>query len=103
MWFIKKEIIYRYGVPNKIIIDNWLNLNNKVMDKLCESFKIEHHNSSPYRPKMNDTVEVANKNIKKIIQKMVKIYTDLYEMLPLHYRDMENKNSHWETDFTMYF
>lgn len=29
--FLKKEIIYRYGVPNKIIIDNGSNLNNKIM------------------------------------------------------------------------
>lgn len=80
--FIKKEIICRYGVPNKVITDNGLNLNNKVMDELCKSFKIEHHNSSPYRPKMNDAVEAANKNIKKIIQKMVKTYKDWHEMLP---------------------
>lgn len=65
--FIKNEIICRYRVPNKIITDNGFNLNNKVMDELCESFKIEHHNSSPYRPKMNDAVEATNKNIKKII------------------------------------
>lgn len=31
---------------------------------------------------MNDAVEVANKNIKKIIQKMVKTYKDWDEMLP---------------------
>ncbi|XP_050915312.1 uncharacterized protein LOC127130327 [Lathyrus oleraceus] len=68
--FIKKEIICRYGVPNKIITDNGLNLINKVMDELYESFKIEYHNSSPYRTKMNGTVEAANKNIKKIIQNM---------------------------------
>lgn len=73
-WFIKKDIIFRYRVPNKIITDNGLNLNNKVMDELCKSFKIEHHKLSPYRPNMNDTVEAANKNIKKIIQKMLKTY-----------------------------
>lgn len=65
--FIKKKISCRYGVPNKIITDNGLNLNNKVMDELYESSKIEHHNSSPYRSKMNDAVEAANKNIKKTI------------------------------------
>lgn len=67
VWFIKKEIIYHYGIPNKIITDNGSNLNNKIIKDLCESFKIEHHNSSPYRPKMNGTVEAANTNIKKIM------------------------------------
>jgi transposase InsO family protein len=80
--FIKKEIICRYGVPNKIITDNGSNLNNQTMRELCKNFKIEHHNSSPYRPKMNGAVEAANKNIKKILQKMVKTYKDWHEMLP---------------------
>src|SRR3954468_19917860 len=56
--------------------------NNKLMKELCESFKIKHHNSSPYRPKMNGAVEAANKNIKKIVQKMVVTYRDWHEMLP---------------------
>lgn len=45
-------------------------------------FKIKHHNSSPYRPKMNGVVEAANKNIKKIIQKMVVTYKDWRKMTP---------------------
>lgn len=49
---------------------------------MCESFKIQHHNSSPYRPKMNGAVEAANKNIKKIVQKMVVTYKDWHEILP---------------------
>jgi len=52
------------------------------MSELCEEFEIKHHNSSPYRPKMNGAVEAANKNIKKIIQKMVVTYKDWHEMLP---------------------
>ena len=65
--FIKKEIICRYGIPNKIITDNASNLNNQTIKELCCNFKIEHHNSSPYRPKMNGAVDVAYKNIKRII------------------------------------
>ncbi|RDX88015.1 hypothetical protein CR513_30448, partial [Mucuna pruriens] len=42
-----------------------------MMIELCKQFKIQHHNSTPYCPKMNGVVEVANKNIKMIIQKMV--------------------------------
>ena len=51
-----------------------------MMKELCESFKIKHHNSSPYHPKMNGVVEAANKNIKKIVQKMVVTYKDWNEM-----------------------
>ncbi|RDY12617.1 gag-pol, partial [Mucuna pruriens] len=80
--FIKRDIICRYGLPAHIITDNVTNLNNKMMTELCEQFKIRHHNSTPYRFKMNRAVEVANKNIKKIVQKMVITYKDWQEMLP---------------------
>ena len=82
MRFIKNNLIGRYGVPNRIITDNGSNLTNKMMTELCEEFNIAHHNSSPYRPKMNGAVEAANKNIKRIIQKMVITYKDWHEMLP---------------------
>jgi len=80
--FIKNQIICRYGFPSRNIEDNGTNLNNKMMKELCNYFKIEHHNSSPYRPQMNGVVEAANKNIKKIVQKMVVTYKDWHEMLP---------------------
>ena len=74
--FIKHNLICRYGVPGRIITDNGSNLNNKMMTELCEEFKIVHHNSSSYRAKMNGVIEATNKNIKKIIQKMVVTYKD---------------------------
>lgn len=80
--FIKKELICKYGIPNKIITDNGSNLNNKMMKELCEEFKIKHHNSSPYRPKMNGVVEAGNKNIKKILQNIVVTYKHCHKMLP---------------------
>ncbi|RDY12557.1 Gypsy retrotransposon integrase-like protein 1, partial [Mucuna pruriens] len=70
--FIKRDIICRYGLLAHIITDN----------ELCEQFKICHHNSMPYRPKMNGAVEAANKNIKKIVQKMMVTYKDWHDMLP---------------------
>ena len=74
--FIRHNLICRYDVPERIITDNGTNLNNKMIAELCEQFKIQHHNSSPYRPKMNGAVEAANKNIKKIVQKMTVTYKD---------------------------
>lgn len=103
--FIKKEIIFRYGVPSKIITDNASNLNNKMMSELCQEFKIEHHNSSPYRPKINGVVEVANKNIKRIVQKMVKTYKDWHEMLPfsLHGYITSVRTSTGETPYLLVY
>ena len=62
--------------------DNTTNFNNKTMTEMCEQLKIKHHNLVPYCPKMNGAIEVANKNLKKIIQKMTVTYKDWHEMLP---------------------
>ena len=66
----------------RIISDNATNLNNKMMDQICEQFKIKHHNSTPYRPKMNGAVEAENKYVKKIVAKMTDSYKDWHEKLP---------------------
>jgi hypothetical protein len=50
--------------------------------ELYARWKIKHSNSSPYRPKINGAIEVANKNVKKNIQKMIFTYKDWHEMLP---------------------
>ena len=65
-FILKKEIICQYGLPRKIITNNATNMNNEMMKEMCEDFKIQYHNSMPYRPKMNGAVEAANKNIKKM-------------------------------------
>ncbi|XP_010325230.1 uncharacterized protein [Solanum lycopersicum] len=58
--FIHFNIICRFGIP-----------------------KIEHRNSAPYRPKVNGAIEAANKNIKKILRKMVQSSRQWHEKLPL--------------------
>ncbi|XP_070050317.1 uncharacterized protein [Nicotiana tomentosiformis] len=51
-------------------------------EEVCEQFKIAHRNSTPYRPNANDTVEAANKNIKKILRKMIHSSRQWHETLP---------------------
>jgi len=103
--FIKKEIICRYGLPRKIITDNATNLNNKIMKEMCEDFKIQHHNSTPYQPTMNGAVEAANKNIKKIAQKKTISYKDWHEMLPfaLHSYRTSVRTSAGATPFSLVY
>ncbi|KAA3479498.1 protein NYNRIN-like [Gossypium australe] len=69
-------------MPKRIISDNALNFNNSTIAEVCSQFKIKHHNLSPYHPKMNGAVEVANKNFKKIMGKMIETYKDWHEKLP---------------------
>ena len=68
--FLKHNIICHYGMPGELITDSGTNLNGKMIQQLCQQFKIEHRNLVPYRPQMNGTVEADNKIIKKILVKM---------------------------------
>jgi len=58
--------------------------------EFCAKWKIKHSNSSLYRLKMNDIVEAANKNVKKIIQKMAITYKDWYEILSFTFHTYRN-------------
>jgi hypothetical protein len=59
--FIKKDLIYRYALPVKLITDNANNLNRKLIVELYTKWRIMHFNYSLYRPKMNGTVETTKK------------------------------------------
>ncbi|XP_070043230.1 uncharacterized protein [Nicotiana tomentosiformis] len=52
------------------------------MKAMCETFKIKHKNSTAYIPQMNGFVEAANKNIKKILRKMVDYHKQWHGKLP---------------------
>ncbi|XP_047256097.1 uncharacterized protein LOC124888849 [Capsicum annuum] len=62
--------------------DNGANLNNDLMQITYENFKIKHRNSTAYRPQMNGAVEARNKNIKRILLKMLENGQHWHEKLP---------------------
>ncbi|KAA3482874.1 RNA-directed DNA polymerase (Reverse transcriptase) [Gossypium australe] len=103
--FLKKEIICRYGMLERIISDNALNLNNSTIVEVCSQFKIKHNNSSPYLQKMNGAVEATNKNIKNIVGKMTETYKDWHEKLPfaLYAYRMSVKTSTRVTPFSLVY
>ncbi|XP_070031165.1 uncharacterized protein [Nicotiana tomentosiformis] len=80
--FVRDCIVYRFRVPESIITDNAANISSDLMKAMCETFKIKHKNSTTYMPQMIGAVEVANKNIKKILRKMVDNYKQWHEKLP---------------------
>ena len=79
--FIRSHIICHYGVPHELISDRGVHFRAEV-DTLVQRYSIRHHRSSAYRSQINGTVEVANKNIKKILRRMVKTFQDCSEKLP---------------------
>ncbi|XP_060200420.1 uncharacterized protein LOC132628674 [Lycium barbarum] len=80
--FIKNNLICHFSVSESIITDNGANLNSHLMKDISEQFKITHKNSTTYRPQMNGAIEAANKNIKRILGKMVDNYKNWHEQLP---------------------
>ena len=69
--FIKRNVIYRYGVPRYIIIDNGREFYNKLMDKLYNDFSFEPHNSSMYNAPANGLAEAFNKTLCNLLKKVV--------------------------------
>ena len=74
--FIRSHIIYRYGVPHELISDRGVHFKSE------EDTLIQHHKSFAYRPLTNEAVEASNKNIKRILIKMVETSRDWSEKLP---------------------
>ena len=73
--FIKSHIIYRYRVPHEFISDRGVHFKADV-DALLQRYGIQHYRSSAYRSQTNGAGEVANKNIKRIVRRMVETYWD---------------------------
>ncbi|XP_070008706.1 uncharacterized protein [Nicotiana sylvestris] len=59
-----------------------LPINSDLMKAMCETFQIKHKNSTACRPQMNGAIEAANKNIKKILRKMVENHKQWHDKLP---------------------
>lgn len=81
--FIKTHIIYRFGVPSKIISDNASYFKCKAMVALCEKYNIQHAFSASYNPTANGQAEAFNKVLCNILKKMVSgNKRDWHERLP---------------------
>ena len=76
--FIISHIICRYGVPHELIFYRGVHFRGEV-DTLIQEYGIQHHRSSTYKPQTNGAVEVANKNIKRILRKIIETSRDWSE------------------------
>ena len=73
--FIRSHIICRHGVPHELISDKGVHFRVEVVT-LLHRYGIQHHRSFAYRSQTNEAVEAANKNIKRILWKMVETSRD---------------------------
>ncbi|KAA0059585.1 uncharacterized protein E5676_scaffold640G00360 [Cucumis melo var. makuwa] len=69
--FIRSHIIYRYGIPHRIVTDNGRQFSNNMIDKLCEKFKFKQYKSSMYNALANGLAEAFNKTLCNLLKKIV--------------------------------
>ncbi|KAK0578706.1 hypothetical protein LWI29_014874 [Acer saccharum] len=62
--FVKKNILYRFGIPNTIIMDNGTQFDGKKFRELCDKYGINNYYASPAHPQTNGQTEAVNKIIK---------------------------------------
>ena len=69
--FLKENIFARFGVPKAIISDEGTHFYNKTFENLLAKYGVKHNVATPYHPQTNGQVELANREIKTILMKVV--------------------------------
>ncbi|RVW28485.1 Pro-Pol polyprotein [Vitis vinifera] len=69
--FLKENIFSRFGVPKAIISDEGTHFCNKPFETLLAKYGVKHKVTTPYHPQTSRQVELANREIKNILMKVV--------------------------------
>jgi transposase InsO family protein len=67
----QKIIFPRFGVPRVVISDGGSHFINRQFDNLLHKYGVKHKVATPYHPQTNGQVEISNREIKNILQKVV--------------------------------
>ncbi|RVW88238.1 hypothetical protein CK203_038697 [Vitis vinifera] len=68
---LKENIFSRFGVPKAIISDGGAHFCNKPFEALLSKYGVKHKVATPYHPQTSGQVELANREIKNILMKVV--------------------------------
>jgi len=68
--FIYEDIICRHGCPKIILSDRGSHFVAKIINSLCDRFRIKHQLSAPYHPQTNGAVERFNKTLCETLAKI---------------------------------
>ena len=71
--FLKENIFSRFGVPKAIISDEGTHFCNKPFETLLAKYGVKHKVATPYHPQTSGQVELANREIKNILMKVVNV------------------------------
>ena len=69
--FFKENIFSRFRVPKAIISDGGSHFCNKPFENLLAKYGVKHKVATPYHPQTSGQVELANREIKTILMKVV--------------------------------
>ena len=69
--FIKKHIFTRFGTPRAIIIYGGKHFINNLVKNPLAKYDIRHKVSTAYHPQMSGQVEVSDREVTQILQKIV--------------------------------
>ena len=69
--FLKGNIFSRFGVPKAIISDGGSHFCNKPFENLMAKYGVKHKVATLYHPQTSGQVELANREIKTILMKVV--------------------------------
>ena len=69
--FLKENIFSIFGVPKSIISDGGSHFCNKPFENILSNYGVKHKVATPYHPHTSDQVELANREIKTILMKVV--------------------------------
>ncbi|CAM8987102.1 unnamed protein product [Rhodiola kirilowii] len=70
--FLRTNLFCRYGVPKAIISDQGTHFCNRMMAATLKRYHVHHRTSTAYHPQSNGQAEISNREIKGILEKMVK-------------------------------
>ena len=69
--FIKRYVIYRFGVPRWIVHDNGPQFVSQAFQRFCNKFRIQSVSSTAYYPVANGLAEAFNKTIGRLLKKFI--------------------------------
>jgi transposase InsO family protein len=69
--FLKRHIIYRFGIPRRIMSDNGKAFTSTKIARFASKYKIEWNCSTSYYPQANGLAEAFNKTLGGILKKIV--------------------------------
>ncbi|XP_071719159.1 uncharacterized protein [Rutidosis leptorrhynchoides] len=68
--FVQKNIFSRHGIPRAIISDGGSHFKNSHFAKLLRNYGVNDRIATPYHPQTSGQVEVSNRELKRILEKM---------------------------------